>query len=281
MTEFCAISPTPHLNDFCKGRSHHLVLAHLIETDPAYTAFYRQEADNGSVIICDNSAFEKFKQGEPMYPAEQLMEMADRVKADYIVMPDYPAEHHDITIEAAEKWAPEFRRNGFGTFFCPQSEIGDLDGLLTSTLWAADSDLVDYIGISILNVPNAFAVEKNNKLQRFLSRWRFMGIASSMLEIAKRNGKLIHFLGMVDGPNEIDLVVPWIDLIDTWDSSSPIWAGLNDIQYDMSPTGLVNGKFEKEVDFNFTTSDPWLLTLADQNLKYIDTVLDTYNKWKK
>ena len=75
---------------------------------------------------------------------------------------------------------------------------------------------------------------------------------------------------MVDGPNEIDLIKKLNVPVSTWDSSAAIWAGLNQIGFDYSPTGLVNGKFEKEVDF---LSDlPWN-DLCNQNIQYIDELM--------
>jgi hypothetical protein len=56
---------------------------------------------------------------------------------------------------------------------------------------------------------------------------------------------------MVDGPMEVDLLSNYKHYIFSWDSSAAIWAGINDITFDQSPTGLIDGKFEKEVDFSF------------------------------
>jgi hypothetical protein len=73
---------------------------------------------------------------------------------------------------------------------------------------------------------------------------------------------------MVDGPNEIKLCKDF--KIDTWDSSAAVWAGLNDITFDSSPTGLINGKFEKEVDFSHYSTDITLL----QNVRYNISVIE-------
>ena len=64
--------------------------------------------------------------------------------------------------------------------------------------------------------------------------------------------------------------------IDTWDSSAGVWAGLNGMSFDATPTGLRNGKFEKEVDFNFETSDTKLIAQAESNMKYIDNLCKEY-----
>lgn len=270
MVDFCHISPTKHLNDFCSLQTHHLLLAHLVEEDKKYADFYRRGRPQADTYILDNSAFEMYKQGREMYPSDQLIEMGKLVGANYIVMSDYPNEPGSKTIKAAEQLAPKFREAGFGTFFVPQSEIGDIEDYIATFAWAASSPLVDYIGVSILGVPNAYGVERDNKLQRYVSRYHMMHELErrGILRLAERNSKNIHFLGMVDGPNEIDLCGEF--QIDTWDSSAAIWAGLNNISFDSSPTGLVDGKFEEEVDFNYGTVDNIKIELAKANIKYIN-----------
>lgn len=277
MTDFCHITPTAYIDQFAAGRKHHLVLAHLIEKDQQYTDHYAALAkDPQTTIICDNSAFEMVKAGRPMYPTEKLLDMASAVHADYIVMSDYPGEPSEKTIEAAIATAPIYKQAGFGTFFVPQAPKGEVEQLLNCFGWAAESHLVDYMALSILSAPYAFDVENNNKLQRFLSRWKLLNMMDDrgiVRRITRRNKKF-HMLGMVDGPNEIQLVRDYLYMIDTWDSSAAVWAGLNDICFDNSPTGLINGKFEVEVDFNHTTATPDQITNALANINYIDTLLE-------
>lgn len=272
MVDFCHIVPTPHL-DLVEGRSSHLILAHLVEEDDTYANWYGSNKGNSRYIL-DNSAFEMYKAGREMYPSDQLIEMGIAVNADFIVMSDYPGCHSRETIRAAEDLAPKFREAGFGTFFVPQSEIGDFEDYISAFAWAASSPLVDYIGVSILGVPNAYGVEKDNKMQRFLSRWKMMDELDrrGILALASANGKLIHFLGMVDGPNEIELTSNYH--IDTWDSSAGCWAGMHNIEFDNSPTGLVDGKFEKEVDFDLECMDNTLVEKAKRNMRYIDTLCE-------
>ena len=274
MVNFCHISPTAHLRDFCANQSHHLLLAHLIEFDQEYREWYKQKKyKNGETktYILDNSAFEMYKQGREMYPSDKLIDMGKAIAADYIVMSDYPNEPGKKTIDAAIKLAPQFRDAGFGTFFVPQSEIGDIEDYISTFAWAASSPHVDYIGVSILGVPNAYGVERGNKLQRFFSRWHMMQELEKrgILALADMNKKKIHFLGMVDGPNEIQLCHPRFK-IDTWDSSAAVWAGLNGISFDSSPTGMINGKYEEEVDFSFETLDSTKIILAKENKNVIE-----------
>lgn len=284
MTEFAHITPTAYLDLFAAGRPFHLTLAHLIEEDPVYTSWYAsRDLSRGMdpyINVMDNSAFEMYKQGREMYPSEKLIEMGTKVGADYIVMSDYPGQPSQVTIDKAIEMAPELREAGFGTFFVPQSNEGDLEDLIDAFEWAAESEHVDYIGVSILAVPIAYGVEKDNKLQRFMSRWKFMRELDhrGILDTIKNNGKKIHFLGMVDGPNECTLVEEYLWAIDSWDSSAAVWAGMCGIEFDNSPTGLIDGKNEIEVDFDHDSGDIAAIALAMKNIKFIDNqLLGEYN----
>ena len=113
MIDFCHIVPTANLK-LVKRREIHLVLAHLIEEDESYSEFYQ---NNGGDLIMDNSAFEMYKRGEPMYPTEKLIDMAKKVGAQYVVMSDYPDDDPMKTIEAATKMIPELKKADIGTFF--------------------------------------------------------------------------------------------------------------------------------------------------------------------
>ena len=273
--KFCHIAPVAHL-DLVKDRSAHLTLAHLIdEGHQDYIDFYQNEKFD--INIMDNSAFELYKAQLPMFDPQKLVGLAQQVNATHIVLPDHPSHPSMVGIDDAKRYAPIFKEAGFGTFFVPQSDVLDLEDLITSFAWAASSPLIDYIGISILAVPNAYGCEQNNPLQRFVSRWKFMNelYDRNLLQLAAQNGKKIHMLGMVDGPNEISLLRDFH--IDTWDSSAAVWTGLNGVQIDWSPTGLVEGKFEKHVDFEAKIEDNSLIELAQTNMNKIDELVERYN----
>lgn len=275
LINFAHIAPTDLLH-MVSSRPVHLVLAHLVEEDQQYVDFYLEEKRRNprTTIILDNSAFERFKQGRPMYPSDKLIEMGRHIHADYIVMSDYPGERGIKTIAAAKELAPQFKAAGFGTFFVPQSRIGELEDVIQGFAWAAEHpDLIDYIGISILTAPNAYGVEKDNKLQRFVARLNLLYRlqAHGILDRAVGGGQRFHMLGMVDGPNEVLYTTPFHKYISTWDSSAAVWAGVNDIKFDHSPTGLINGKFEKEVDFSYRASlTPEQMRTIVYNMNYID-----------
>lgn len=271
---FCHISPTKYLETFVSGRPFHLTLAHLIEVDPEYVEFYVKEKETHECsIIMDNSAFEMYKQNREMYDSSKLIDMATKVHADYIVMSDYPGEPSQKTINKAVEMSADIKAAGFGTFFVPQSQEGDLEDYLSAYEWAADNpDIVDYVGVSILGAPLAYGVERDNKLQRYLSRYKIMMELEKrgILDRFQENGTKIHFLGMVDGPNEVELVQQWKHHIDTWDSSAASWLGLNGGEFDNSPTGRVEGKFELEVDFDYNVENTANTVKAIKNIAYID-----------
>lgn len=274
MINFCHITTTPH-RDLVRGRNVHLVLAHLLERDQDYIQFYRNEAELGSTLIMDNSGFEMYKQGRPMFDPSKLVELASLIHAEYIVLPDHPGKNGQYNIDAAKEFIDEFRDAGFKTFFVPQSEIGHMEDYLSNIEWALCNTNIDLIGMSILGAPNAFGnIERDNKLQRFLARWRIMKVLESRGLLTDDDRDRFHFLGMLDGPLEIEIMKDFHDYIFSWDSSAAIWAGLNGITFDQSPTGLIDGKFEKEVNFDFKTDSEYNINLARLNMQYIDELCE-------
>ena len=179
MVKFCHIAPTAYLESFTRTNGAHLILAHLVESDAMYREYYRNLND-GKEKIMDNSAFEMYKQGREMYPTEELLGLAEVVRADMIVMSDYPNEPGQRTIDAAESTAMIYKGAGLKTFFVPQSVIGQFEDYMECMDWALNHPgYVDRIGLSILGCPNAYGVERNNKLQRYLSRYGILREISS------------------------------------------------------------------------------------------------------
>jgi hypothetical protein len=282
MINYCHISPVSTLHKVA-GYNTHLLLAHLVEENEAYRNFYidLKKKNPGVFYHLDNSAFEKFKRGEEFYNPDKLMDMARLVSANSIVMSDYPKEPSSKTIEAAKTLIPKFKSAGFQTFFCPQSELGDIEGLISSFDWAIKNRDIDFIGVSILACPIALGIneqkyedgsrDESYRMQRYLARWR-------IFEILRQRGMLddistsyrFHCLGMTDGPREIDLLRQYHKHIFSWDSSSPIWHGINNIHYDHSPTGLIKGKYEEEVDFDIEIIDGNIN--IDYNMAMIDSM---------
>lgn len=283
MINFCHISPIHYLETFSHLNGAHLILAHLVEEDADYRTFYRNLND-GKPKIMDNSAFEMFKLGEPMYPSEKLVELGREVNAEYIVMTDYPKEHWRKTMEKAIDMISPIKEAGFKTFYCPQSEMGDMDGLMLSIEWALHNKDIDLIGLSILSCPIACGINETKhsdgtrddayKMQRFLSRWTVFREMEKRNLFSKVDGPKFHCLGMVDGPKEIELLEEYHWTIFSWDSSAAIWAGFNGIRFDDSPTGLRYGKFEKEVNFHLNHASLQQINNALYNCNFINKLID-------
>lgn len=259
MIKFCHISPTKYLEKYTRDNGAHLILAHLVEEDPEYRDYYAN-LDDGKYKIMDNSAFEMFKLGLPMYESSKLIEMGKQCKANCIVLSDYPKQQSRVTVDAAKRLIPEFKAAGFDTFFVPQSELGDMTDYINAVEWALNTPEVDLIGLSILGTPIACGVDETTfdggkrndayKMQRYLSRLAVFRELEKRNLLGTKSWNRFHCLGMVDGPKEIDLLREYHAHIFSWDSSAAVWAGINGHRFDNSPTGLMNGKFEKEVDFS-------------------------------
>lgn len=282
MIKFCHIVPTSYL-PLVERYDTHLLLAHLVEEDVAYRDFYIKLKESNPKVKyhLDNSAFEMFKRGEPMYPSKKLIEMGKLVKADSIVMSDYPKMDYTMTVESANNMIPKLKKAGFQTFFCPQSELGDLEGLMKSFEWAINNINIDYIGVSILACPIGLGVNEEKhgdgsrdeayRLQRYLSRFTIFQELETRGLLSYKTRNRFHCLGMTEGPREINLLKPFHKDIFSWDSSSAVWHAINGIKYDHSPTGLIKGKLDKEVDFDIeaTTSFDTISRIA-YNMDIVD-----------
>lgn len=274
--QFCAIAPINY-SQLVSGRKAHLVLAHLIDRDHAetpiqrdysdvYTKFIQDEVAAGAFVMIDNSAYEL---KEP-YAPEKLMELAKLCGAHAIVLPDYPFCHSSKTIEAAKKYAPIFKENGFKTFFVPQSQKGDYTDWMKAYDWAANgegSNLVDIIGISILGVPVAMpAIEPSFArvvmMQRLLDRAIF------------NPNKHHHFLGLNAGPA---LEIPTLlrmGVLDTIDSSGPVWSAIQGHRYTPDTDSLQQvRKLTSPVDFYLPyTKDARTVERIQYNMELTDAL---------
>lgn len=239
---FCYIAPTSYLQEYAATHSTtHLVLAHLVDEDPHYADFYQHlQATRGDYIMMDNSAYEL---KEP-YAPEKLIELASKCGANAIVLPDYPFEPAAKTIEAAMEFAPKFKDAGFDTFFVPQSRRGETEDWISAYQWAASSDLIDIIGMSILGIPNA--------LPRIDPSYARVVMTQLLQDrgVFARN-KHHHYLGLNAGPA---LEIPSLlrmGALDTVDSSNPVWMAILGHEYNKNSDSYLSvRKVNTPVDFH-------------------------------
>lgn len=280
--EFCHIAPIDYVG-LVENHKRHLVLAHLVETNPKYVEVYNNvKKTYNSTIIMDNSAFELFKSGKPMFEPEKLVDLGKKIGADFIVLPDYPCERWQKTFEKGLEYSEVFHKNGFKTFFVPQSLRGDLKGYIECVKNALETEVFDLIGLSILACPTALGLKENKynnkvdglyKMQRYLSRFRILSELKYHGLLDSKALSRFHCLGMTEGPMELELLSPFSQYIQSWDSSSSVWHGINHIRYDMSSTGLANGKLETEVDFSLSYNEDTRDDIMF-NVNFIDSLIE-------
>lgn len=245
MIRMCLITPTSHLQQFAsQSDGIHLCLASLVEeqADAPYLSFYRQRKEAGEYIIMDNMAFEH---GEPV-STKTLLDKAVWLKPHAMVLPDFPGQPWQKTVESAQKFMeearqhPYFKKESPKWLFVPQSERGDIDGWVKAYQWADSEPDVAWIGMSILGIPNAW-----NRVPPHLSRY-YCGeyLLSHNLVSSKQH----HYLGSFGYPNEYQLLTQQ-GIAYSSDTSSPVWHGYHGIAYDTSRWGLQNGKMSSKVDF--------------------------------
>lgn len=263
---FCFITPTSYLQEYATASTAHLVLAHLVHTDPDYASFYRDRADAGDFVMMDNSAYEL---KEP-YAPEHLVDLANDCGAHAVVLPDYPFQPCSVTIDAAIKFIPIFKNAGLKTFFVPQSEVGNLEDWVNGYQWAAKHPDIDIIGMSILGIPNAIPhVEPAYARVVMTQLLKDRGVFEST--------KHHHYLGLNAGPAlELPSLLK-MGVIDTMDSSNPVWMGILGHQYTTnSDSYLPVRKINLPVDFSMKRSkDPATHARIRTNVQMTNELFNT------
>lgn len=217
--QFCFITPTCLLEQYASQSSKHLCLAHLVDKDEVYAAFYNKMRMRGDYIIMDNSAFEL----EVPYSADKLLGLAEKCGANAIVLPDYPFRESIYTINMALKWGEIFKNKGFETVFVPQSLTGHITDWLRAYDFASTSPVVDIIGMSILGVPNAIP-----NIDRSFARV----VMTALLQNQQRfSTKRHHYLGLNSGPGlELPSLIK-MGALWSCDSSNPVWMAMLGHEY--------------------------------------------------
>lgn len=265
---FCVIAPTAYLEHIPLTNTH-LVLAHLVEKDSAYAEFYRLRSAAGDLVIMDNGAYEL----KESYSPEKLIALGKKCGADVIVLPDYPFQAAEKTIEAAEKFIPLFKNEGFKTFFVPQSKKGDMEDWIQAYQWGANNFNVDVLGMSILGIPNAIP-------------WCDPAFSRVVLTAILQERKIFnkekhhHYLGLNSGPA---LEIPSLlrmEALDTIDSSGPFLAGLLGHAYTTEADSYqMVKKLKVPVDFSTPlTKDQETIERIKHNIQLTLDLFSNFNK---
>ena len=251
---FCTIAPTQYLPQFArKIRSdYHLLLAHLIDHqssvyDKEYADFYASTKRPNEVYIMDCGAFEL---GES-YAPDRLIRIGQSVRADILVLPDYPGKSWTVTRDSAIEHIPSFKAAGFKTFYVPQSALGDWDGWMDGFEWALFNPDIDVIGLSILAHPIALPQYPQSYVRVVAADRIRKWLDASPERAAAFDAKHIHWLGLLSPGLEIPPLLA-MRLVDTLDSSNPVWFGHCGHRYNLTCDGWtpVTKRMVPEVDFS-------------------------------
>jgi hypothetical protein len=228
--KFGIIAPVEYLSEYAIQSSFHLTLAHLVDTNEEYAAFYRERSELGDFIICDNGAFELGESYEP----SKLVSLAEKCGADVVVLPDYPFCPGSKTIAAASRVIDKVKAAGFKTMFVPQSEKGDMEDWMDTYSWATYEEDIDLIGMSILGIPNA--------LPHIPKSYARVVMTQLLIDRGFVFDKYHHYLGVNAG---MGLEIPTLvmcNAINSCDSSNPVWHGILGHEYSLNTDSLLPTK---------------------------------------
>ena len=264
---FGYIAPICYLNMIPEDQTFHLVLTHYLK-DPTYLAFYKKKQERGDTIVADNMAFELKRS----ISADELIQTIDQsgLKPTYVVAPDYPGLDWKVTWESAVKFIEQAKDKPYKIMAVPQSVEGDWKGWMECYDKMMKEPKIEMIGMSILGIPNAFCSLTGTKDIAFN---RIFASAYIIANTGHMPGtKWHHYLGLGAGPREL-IIQQQIGLIDSNDSSSPIWHGHLGIMYDNSQSGLKDGKSKIPVNFGVKPSSKnmWI----QYNIDYMSSILST------
>jgi len=256
---FGYISPISYLHKIPEDEPFHLILAHLLK-HKKYVNFYNKRREMGDYILLDNSAFEF------QFPiqADIMLKMIDEsgINANCLVAPDYPFEPGIKTIKSTENFIKQLRDKGmdYDVMGVPQSVKGDWKGWIDCYKELSQMDGCSHIGLSILGCPNAFC--SITKTEDIMINRLFAVI--TLLDRGLVADHIWHHALGLGMPREI-LLQRELGVVDSNDSSSPIWHGIQGIEYDDSYGCLKNGKCSIPVDFEIERND---------NVKKNDVIID-------
>jgi hypothetical protein len=216
-------------------------------------------SERGDYVILDNGAFEH----NTPYDPTRLVGLGKKCGATTIVLPDYPFQPGKKTITGAIRYAPLFKDAGFSTLFVPQSTTNHLEDWIDAYVWAtSNTHMIDAIGMSILGCPNA--------LPHIPKQYARVVMTSLLIDRGLFAYNMYHhYLGLNCGSNvEIPSLIS-MNVLDSCDSSGPIWWGIQGISYNPTYSDFagVNKKYIRPVNFDEPLYDqPHIAQIIQFNL---------------
>lgn len=224
------------MTDILHEHDFHLVLAHLVDRDDEYAKFYRGLSAGGATIVMDNSAYELGHS----YPAEKLLELAVKVGADELMLPEVFGDAGET-----ERQALEFLDDMTPAGGAPREDLPDglkFFGTLCGNTFEAIRQLYEAfildgriatIGFSYRQVLEDFFTPEfpTETWTRMMRRVLLISKFNAEVGLEPR---INHHLMGITNPLELFLLkrLPVGDLIRSCDSSTAFVHGLNDILFD-------------------------------------------------
>ncbi len=262
------IAPIEYLDLIPKSCDFHLVLAGLLK-DERYASFYRKRKRDGDFIIIDNMAFEH----KTPLPVEEYYKLVNDsgIIPDVVVAPDYPFQAWDKTVASTIKFIKEygnyFDANVTSVMAVPQSIKGDYKGWIKAYSEFSVIEEIEYVGMSILGIPNAFCGLTGTNSISFNRTFASMYLMNNRIISPDKKH---HYLGC-DDIREL-LLQKEIGVIYSNDSSSAFWHGIEGRRFDNSYGGLIGGKSKESVDFEIGFNDDRVEDIQ-YNIKWIEDML--------
>ena len=285
-----------------------MVLAHLLENNSEYyDSYVRNKPADSEYRIMDNSGFEVAEHAERggryICNIDKLIELGQDCHATCIVLPDRLREDAKETILRSAISARKIKDAGFETMFVPHcDEPGDIDQYFACLVYAINHpELYDKIGISYIGAEHALNATRSaekimarQSILKAIDQYYYLAnnyamdfrksihqdnpdfidpVPSGLHPSTVLNDKF-HFLGLPDGPNEIELINnnPRLSkMVFSWDSSLAFQAGVQGITLskDLTPTSLSGGKASLDKpDFSMQCSEAQCTTI-NNNIEHI------------
>lgn len=206
--EFCIISPSAGLENFASQSHTHLVLPQI--RDKTYTNFYRSRRKQGDFLILDNGAYE----GAFIHNA-RLAERMKLYEPQVVACPDALLQDWSITWEMTKRFLTQFHSRL--EFSCEFMGIPQALPMDINAWWKCAKRMLEDPRITWIGLPRCLYTH-------FGLHDELRSTIAQCIHDVRPDIKL-HALGMADGSlTELEKLAA-INVVESCDSSAPVWRG--------------------------------------------------------
>ncbi|MEC7525713.1 MAG: hypothetical protein VYE22_37870 [Myxococcota bacterium] len=251
----CATAPIPHTRELSRGAMA-MALAHLARDDE-YAGAFRELSESGTHVVLNNGAYEAHLAGRELLGFVETLELAARVGATEVQLPEVDGDG-EATLALAREWLA--RPGAEGVRWHAVSEGATPGDFLTCFDGLASHPSVAVIGIAKGIVPRAFCAElgvRDPALARLVVLER----------LTRRTDKPLHLLGLTH-PREVFLARRLGPQVRSVDSTIAVNHAIEGVVYDDA----------QDLEPPVTRFDP-ALPLASDVLARASHNLRTLRRW--